>query len=568
MADLYSKRLESVSDYRLNQGIYLVGVVTTFIVSPWSNYDPISLPKMFTLSIGSFGILFLICSYWNQFKVKDIRRVLIISAAFFASMLSSIFLSGANIESQFWGSFGRNTGLLTYTCLLILLIASALVQQGSLYRKLISVFIFSSIPMTFYCIFQILGMDPIGWSEKFAFGTLGNVNFLSAFFGMTSTAALALAISNIYTSPSRLFLLALSIVDISIAAYTKSIQGPVIFVAGLFAILFCKIYYYPKNSIRVWIRLAYFSLTTTGLFGLFLALADRGPLASIIYQPSILFRADYMHAGFKMLVAKPYFGVGIDNYGSWYRELRGEISTMRTGPNRISNSAHNIFLDLGASGGLPLALAYLFLNFAVVIAIIKLFRSGGMRHPVAVAAFSSWVAYQAQATISINQIGVGVWGWILSGVLIGLSRISFPTNSVMKQSFFSNPLVLTKSTQLQAKAPIFITVGAILGFSLALPPLNADVKYRNASKSGNFEQIYQSTRVLGSTEFHKELLLDFAQKNNLNSEVWLAAKQLTETYPRNFYAWALMAVSPIGTVEEHSVARQIAKSLDPYNPDI
>ena len=32
---------------------------------------------------------------------------------------------------------------------------------------------------------------------------------------------------------------------------------------------------------------------------------------------------------------------------------------------------------------------------------------------------AAWVAYQAQSLISINQLGLGVWGWSLSGLIIG-----------------------------------------------------------------------------------------------------------------------------------------------------
>ena len=31
----------------------------------------------------------------------------------------------------------------------------------------------------------------------------------------------------------------------------------------------------------------------------------------------------------------------------------------------------------------------------------------------------AWVAYQTQSFISINQIGLAIWGWILSGLIIG-----------------------------------------------------------------------------------------------------------------------------------------------------
>ena len=89
------------------------------------------------------------------------------------------------------------------------------------------------------------------------------------------------------------------------------------------------------------------------------ALFNKGPLAPLIYQISIQLRGDYMHAGWEMTTLNPFFGVGMDSYGDWYRQARGEITTLRGSAERISNSAHNIFLDISSNGGFPLLISYL-----------------------------------------------------------------------------------------------------------------------------------------------------------------------------------------------------------------
>jgi tetratricopeptide (TPR) repeat protein len=35
--------------------------------------------------------------------------------------------------------------------------------------------------------------------------------------------------------------------------------------------------------------------------------------------------------------------------------------------------------------------------------------------------FAAWVAFHAQSLISIDNIGISIWGWILGGVIVGLS---------------------------------------------------------------------------------------------------------------------------------------------------
>lgn len=568
VATLGNRNIFEALDFRIAQSIYWTGVVTTFAISPWANYDPISLPKMFTLAIGSFSIALLLLGSKTYLAEKSSRRVVVLSLIFLSLMLSSLLFSKVDLLSQFWGTFGRNTGLLTYSCLIVLMFATHLIQQVALYERIIFVFVFSSIPMTLYCLIQILGKDPVGWSEKFAFGTLGNVNFLSAYFGMISVCAISLAASGNYETRTRIILIILAIMDVTIAGYTKSIQGPIIFLAGLFIILFFVSLNLPKGTFRLWMLLGVSLTALLGFCGLIFSLLNKGPLATIVYQPSVTFRGDYMHAGYKMMLENPWIGVGLDNYGSWYREVRGEISTLRTGPNRISNSAHNVMLDLGSNGGFLLLTTYLLINLLVVASIVSLYRRGGLKNPVVVAASATWFAYQIQSTISINQIGIGVWGWILSGVLIGLSRTEIVESGKGSKERIKGLRKTRKVTQLQAKGPILIFSGAILGFTVALPPLTADAAYRTAIKTGNFERMYSATKKVGSTEFHKELLLDFAQKNSLNAEIWLVAQELTKRYPRNFYAWALMSVSPLGTIEERQIAKQKAQTLDPFNRDL
>ena len=35
---------------------------------------------------------------------------------------------------------------------------------------------------------------------------------------------------------------------------------------------------------------------------------------------------------------------------------------------------------------------------------------------------SAWIGFQAQSLISIDNIGIAVWGWLLGGAIIGLSN--------------------------------------------------------------------------------------------------------------------------------------------------
>jgi hypothetical protein len=67
-------------------------------------------------------------------------------------------------------------------------------------------------------------------------------------------------------------------------------------------------------------------------------------------------------------------GVGIDRYGDYYRIFRDADATFRLGPSSVANYAHNVFLQLLATGGLFLVIAYLSTLALVVFASVKGFR--------------------------------------------------------------------------------------------------------------------------------------------------------------------------------------------------
>jgi hypothetical protein len=247
-----------------------------------------------------------------------------------------------------------------------------------------------------------------------------------------------------------------------------------------------------------------------GLILTVLGVTNKGPLASFIFQPSILYRADYMHAGWVMTVQHPFFGVGLDSYGDWYREVRGFISTTRTGPERTANTAHNIFLDLSSNGGLPLIFSYIaLLAFALVIA-FRWIRKNKHFDPYFVAIFSCWVAYQIQALVSINQMAVGIWGWMLNGALIGYGLSAPLANNVENVRKAKNK----KSSTLPASSGALAFIFGVMGFALAYIPFNADAKYKAANLTGNLTNIIKAVELPGTSGWHISQALNVAIVNN------------------------------------------------------
>jgi O-antigen ligase len=545
---------------RLSTLLLILGPLTTLAISPFTSFDPINLVKMMVVTGIAFSALFFVLASWKSLFTRLPIGLWIASSFFIFWMVVVLIASKAPINQQFWGVFGRNNGLLAYFSLIVILISSSLVQNRVFYHKVVDALILTSVPVTGYALVQLAGRDPITWSSMAPFATLGNINFSSAFFGLASICATVLVFSAKQKLILRIFLTVLVITNLFIILQTGSIQGFMIYIAGIGVVGFFLVR--SHSSTRI-LRFPYLALGGVG-FGLTsLALLNIGPLAKFVFGETILFRFDYWFAGWAMTLRNPIIGVGLDSYGDWYREARGEIATLRTIPDRITNTAHNIYLDISASGGIPLILAYLVLLGYAVRAAVRVLRRDQRFNSYFVALFSTWLAYLIQAAISINQIGVGVWGWLFTGCIIGYEIC---TRQDVVTSNQGRGREIDK--QLPASLALLGMAGFALGIFASFLPYHADSKFKSALQSGNAAMQFQQAKSLGATAQHMEYSLDSAIKSNDEALATEIVEELLLRYPRDFMAWRVKQVLSSSTPEEQEEAFLRLKAMDPYNPDI
>ena len=552
--------VKDLVSHRAWQALMVVGPLTSMLVNPWSNYDPISVVKMCSVVTIAFMLLGIFISEKRILGLKE-NMTLIVSSGFFVTWLVVTFLfSGAPFDQQFWGYFGRNTGLLTYLSLIIILLAAAGLRQTFYFRQLDSSLLYASMPIASYCVFQIMGRDPVNWSQFDVFGTLGNVNFLSGFLGLVCVSIFA----KIFTKPlgwKNFLLVGLLIAYFGIIASSKSIQGFVIFAVGAVVVT-----YFRLGTLQISKLLRTLLVLLVSLFGYISVqgLFNKGLLAGFLYQPSNVLRADYMHAGWQMTTDHPFFGVGLDSYGDWYRQARGEITTLRGSPDRNSNAAHSVFLDISSNGGFPLLVAYIAILLVIFVRCLKAIKKQGKTYdPIFVSLFSVWVAFHFQSFISINQIGVGVWGWIVGGALFGYSTL------VCSQAEVSGKFVSKKfkGKLIPAKTNIAMFLSTAIGVILAVIPQQADSRYFAATKTGQFTTVEKAAISIGSTAWHRNLLLDAAMASQDSVSARRISYDAIARYPRNFWAWKVLWVLPDSTVEERTKALDKLRELDPFNPE-
>jgi len=348
-----------------------VGLVTTLVVTPWTTFDPINLPKLTAITIGGFISLAIAATHMKTIFKASFRIPILIVIVFIFDLVLVLFFAGNNFNQEFYGTFGRSTGFLAYVSLAGLFIGGIFSASKYLLRRLSWFLLISGMISMVYGAMQFIGADPVNWANPYSpvIGFLGNPNFQSSFLGFSGIVAFAFLICETATR-IRVGLIVLLFLTTLVIYGTKSQQGFMILFSGVALVILLFI---NKSRFKKFT----FPLLASGFIGGLIVVAgslNKGPLASILNQESVTYRGDYWRAGWKMSIDHPFFGVGLDSYGDWYRRTRTLEATIRRGPEIVSNAAHNVLLDFSSSGGFPLAIIYVVMMTLVVRAAVRVIR--------------------------------------------------------------------------------------------------------------------------------------------------------------------------------------------------
>jgi O-antigen ligase len=458
---------------------------------------------------------------------------------------------------------------------------AALLREKKSFSYLSIGFLIAGVLNVIYGASIIIFGDFLPWSnsENLVIGFFGNTNFMGSFLGMFTAAAFAWSLSGKLVLWLRIFLLSLSTLAFYEIIESRATQGIVVFFAGLFIVGLYFLRSKTKSSVPTFI---YSSIGAALGFTAVLGILQRGPLTEYIYKSTVSFRGQYWRAGIEMGSANPFSGVGMDAYGDNYRKFRSQIAaTTSPGPEVTADSAHNVIIDFFASGGWPLLLSYLATLIIASIAIVKVTLRSREYRPEFVAIASVWICYQLQSIVSINQLGLAIWGWGLTGALVGYERAT-RTRSMDSSGSTENSRNIYVTSRKKDKdkrkdieqgfTPGLVgAIGVAIGILLALPPLTSDLKWRTSFSNLNLQTIEQDTKPTYFTPTNSFLIVSYAmvlESNKFYDLSYRFAKRAVEFNPDNFRSWQLLLSVTNATVEDKVQASANMKRLDPLNPGL
>ena len=494
---------------------------------------------------------------WGSYKI-----VLSLISVFVLWQVLVVLLSGGEINQQLFGAQGRNTGLITYLAFSLIFLGSVIGSNAEFLKRLVLVVSIVGTTCLGYGVIQAVGADPFDWVNPYSpvFGFLGNPNFQSSLLGVLGAIAFAQLFDKGLKIQFKVSVGAYLLVTLYVINETASQQGFLVLALGIGVV--AGLYLLQLNHR---LGIGYGLLSVLGFFAVLFGTLNKGPLASLLYKVSVTYRGDYWEAGWKMTVDHPIFGVGMDNFGEWYRRSRTIEATLRRGPEVTSNAAHNVFLDISSYGGFPLLLIYFALVVLVVASAVKVIKRSQGFNAGFVGLLAGWAAFQAQSIISINQIGLAIWGWVLSGLIIGYE---INTRDVVVESVVKKGRVAGKSAQSSAESVVALFVAFVLGVLVGMPPYVASAKYKSALETSN-PTIIQQAAYIWPVDYSRMIQVAMTlNENKLEAQGLEVALDAIEKFPDNYSVWATLNEMKSATAEQKAQAQKEMKRLDPLNPNL
>lgn len=541
-------------------------ILATLVVLPWAAYDPINVSKFSIISLGGFMAFGALLSNRRELLKKEYRVVVSVAALFIAQLTLVLLFSGTNFYQEFFGTFGRATGYITYLTLTLLFVTAVFAANSFVMFRFSKSLYIAGLISVVYGVIQAASLDPVNWVNQYSpvIGFLGNPNFQSSFVGFCGVLTFALLLSKEVKALQRSSYFIYLITAGYVIHETESQQGFLVLLGGMAVVVLLWI---PGSKYK-FLKIPSLVIGFIGVALVTLGSLNSGPLASMLYKASVTYRGDYWRAGWKMSLENPLFGVGLDSYGDWYRRARTIDATLRRGPDIVTNAAHNVLIDLSSNGGFPLLGIYLCMTALVVISVAKFLRRAVEYDPVFVGLFAVWVSYHAQSIVSINQIGLAVWGWIISGLLIGYEINTRPETSthISTRNYYESQK--NKALGLSSSSVLGIFLGFIVGILLIIPPINLTTSLKSSLEEGSIEKLRNlSENKLISCE-NQVLLIQVFIQNGFEEESRQMIKSATGRYRDCFDWWRISSqLSPIGS-QQYQTSLEQMKRLDPLNPNL
>ncbi len=389
------------------------------IIAPWT-YDYFYYPKILSVYIITLVMIGIHINAKDRLKlhIHNSTKVLM---GYWLLLIVSTFFSIDPINS-IWGGLGREEGLITiFAYGLLFMIAKNYFTWDKKYLKWL---IGSAVIVSLYGILQYFGLDPIprddiryNWGGR-AFSTIGNPNFLGSYLILM----LPLPMISFIESKKILPLIGSSIIyTCLLLTFTRSA------IIGFFIILVLIAVYIYKNKFlwkKAVLLVSVFSLITIVINfqsngKLFSRVLSIGSDAKILiekeeaYEKAGANRVYIWMRTLDLVKERPVVGYGLENLQLPFVNKYSDEMTDLYGTVYLVDRAHNEYLHIAVSSGIPSLVLYLIFILLCLKKGLTLLRKDTRYLPY----FTAVCAYLVQAFFNISVVSVVYIFWIFLGLI-------------------------------------------------------------------------------------------------------------------------------------------------------
>ena len=412
----------------VDRWLVIIAIVSTAVLFTAQAADPVNVIKLTALLLCAIALL-------ASFAIQTVRtRVLqvpwglpaILAVALVVAFVVST-LAAPVTTTAVLGAYGRNSGLLAYLGGIVLFVVGLRVFRDRGARFLVAGVVAAGLFTATYGLFQRLGWDSVPWNNPFnpIIASLGNPNFAAGYLGIAGSVAAGGALWAGWAVGWRVICGVTAALCLLAGLLSSSVQGPMSSAGGFFVLAVAVLLNQPEPRRKIGLSV----MGVTGVVGgtaLIAGLvAKAGPAAPLFLDNGSRARYFYWDAAMAMFSDKPLLGVGLDQYGNFWRSLRSSESVVTLGGPSYSDAAHSVPLQMLAQGGLVLGAVYLaFIGFTLYALVRGLLRLEGSDRMLLAAVGAGWVAYQVQGAVSIDQVPLLTLHFALAGGVIAAAGLA------------------------------------------------------------------------------------------------------------------------------------------------
>ncbi|MGD9567375.1 MAG: O-antigen ligase family protein [Sedimentibacter sp.] len=408
--------------------LYTLAVIPLVFVPLGGETDHFYLPKV--IAMITLVLSFLLVQLKNKIKFSSfVKNDLVNKTLFiyFVLIALSVF-SADNKLLAILGIPGRYEGLITIALYFMLFMIARLYNDFN--DKLFLVVLITAIIVSIYGILQTFGIDPfprdimrLTWGKR-AFATMGNPNFLGSYI------VLVLPISIYLYIIKRNYIGLVGYIILFYCLLSTNTRGAWL---GTIVSIICFVtmhyIYYKYNKaefkryiilfmITIIILLLYNHNSDGALLNRFLTITADAKEFMTDGE-----RADYTgaHRGFiwkrviELIKLRPLTGYGLENLGEVFLKYYSEDMIKLWDRVKYVDKAHNEYLHIAVSSGIPTLLVYLsFLLLIIRNGLMKLKSNDNLM----LLLLSSVIGYMAAAFFNISVVSVAYIYWIFLGLIV------------------------------------------------------------------------------------------------------------------------------------------------------